>query len=72
MSTIDSIINDPHYHELFSIIKGVRNAIVYGVKIRFPHAVIMSLLFGKGELVNILFRLRLSIHKKILKLYELV
>lgn len=49
MSTIDSIINDPHYHELFSIIKGVRNAIVYGVKIRFPHAVIMSLLFGKGE-----------------------
>lgn len=49
MSTIDSIINDPRYHEIFSILKGARNGIVYGVKIRFPHAVVMSILFGKGE-----------------------
>ena len=49
MSTIESILRDPAYHDILAIIKGTRNAIVYGVKIRFPHALIMSALFGKGE-----------------------
>ena len=49
MSSIDSILADPAYHDILAIVKGARNAIVYGVKIRFPHALIMSVLFGKGE-----------------------
>ncbi|KAJ1674078.1 hypothetical protein EV182_004006 [Spiromyces aspiralis] len=47
---IDSIILDPAYHELFSIIKGFRNGIVYGTKIRFPHALVMTFLFRSGSL----------------------
>lgn len=49
MSTINAILSNPAYHDLFAILKGARNGIVYGVKIRFPHALIMSVLFGKGE-----------------------
>ncbi|EJD04324.1 peroxisomal membrane protein 4 [Fomitiporia mediterranea MF3/22] len=49
MSTINSILSDPHYHDIFAVLKGIRNAVVYGVKIRFPHALIMSILFGKGD-----------------------
>lgn len=49
MSTINSILADPAYHDVLSVLKGARNGIVYGVKIRFPHALIMSILFGKGE-----------------------
>ena len=49
MSSIDSILSNPAYHDLLAIVKGARNGIVYGVKIRFPHALIMSILFGKGE-----------------------
>ncbi|THH11801.1 hypothetical protein EW145_g420 [Phellinidium pouzarii] len=49
MSTISALLADPAYHDFFSILKGARNGIVYGVKIRFPHALIMSLLFGKGD-----------------------
>ena len=48
-SAISSILADPAYHDLLAILKGARNGIVYGVKIRFPHALIMSILFGKGE-----------------------
>lgn len=36
-------------HELLSLIKGIRNGIVYGVKIRFPHALVMTLLFREGS-----------------------
>ena len=49
MSSIESILADPAYHDILSIVKGARNAVVYGVKIRFPHALIMSILFGRGE-----------------------
>ncbi|KAL5534586.1 hypothetical protein ACEPAG_1049 [Sanghuangporus baumii] len=49
MSTINSILLDPKYHDLFAIIKGIRNGIVYGVKIRFPHALIMSILFSRQD-----------------------
>ena len=51
MSTINAILSNPAYHDLFAILKGARNGIVYGVTILFPHALIMSVLFGKGEWV---------------------
>ena len=51
MSTLSSILADPAYHDYLAIIKGARNGFVYGVKVRFPHALIMAILFGRGECV---------------------
>jgi peroxisomal membrane protein 4 len=49
MDTISHIIADPAYHDYLAILKGARNGLVYGVKVRFPHALIMAILFGRGE-----------------------
>jgi peroxisomal membrane protein 4 len=38
MNTIDKFIAAGNYKDFLSIIKGFRNGLVYGVKIRFPHA----------------------------------
>ncbi|TDL28837.1 peroxisomal membrane protein 4 [Rickenella mellea] len=51
MPTIQDIIADPRYHDYLAILKGARNGIVYGVKIRFPHALLMSILFGRGDVM---------------------
>ncbi|KAI9329096.1 Tim17/Tim22/Tim23/Pmp24 family-domain-containing protein [Obelidium mucronatum] len=47
---LGSILTNPKYHDLFSIIKGFRNGMVYGARIRFPHALVMQFLFGSGTL----------------------
>jgi peroxisomal membrane protein 4 len=47
-----AILNDPRYHDYLAILKGARNGFVYGVKVRFPHALIMAILFGRGEYVS--------------------
>lgn len=31
---------DPKYHDILTLVKGVRNGIVYGAKVRFPHALV--------------------------------
>lgn len=49
MDVIQHIISNPAYHDYLGILKGARNGFVYGVKIRFPHALIMAILFGRGE-----------------------
>ena len=49
MDALQAVILDPRNQEYLAIIKGIRNALVYGAKIRFPHALLMSILFGKGE-----------------------
>jgi len=49
MDSIQHIISNPAYHDYLGILKGARNGFVYGVKIRFPHALIMAILFGRGE-----------------------
>lgn len=51
LEIIGALIQDPKYHDYLAILKGARNGLVYGVKIRFPHALIMSILFGRGECV---------------------
>lgn len=48
-SGLQAILNDPKYHDYLAILKGARNGFVYGVKIRFPHALLMSILFGRGD-----------------------
>jgi len=49
MSSLQDIILNPTYHDYLAILKGARNGFVYGVKIRFPHALLMSILFGRGD-----------------------
>ena len=49
MSGLEAILTNPAYHDYLSILKGARNGFVYGVKVRFPHALIMAILFGRGE-----------------------
>ncbi|KAF8309709.1 peroxisomal membrane protein 4 [Clavulina sp. PMI_390] len=49
LEAINAIILNPAYQEYFAILKGARNGLVYGAKIRFPHALVMSVLFGRGD-----------------------
>ncbi|KAI0094588.1 peroxisomal membrane protein 4 [Irpex rosettiformis] len=49
MDTVVHILADPAYHDYLAILKGARNGLVYGVKVRFPHALIMAILFGRGD-----------------------
>jgi peroxisomal membrane protein 4 len=46
---IQDIISNPAYRDYLAILKGARSGFVYGVKVRFPHALIMAILFGHGE-----------------------
>ncbi|EUC50983.1 hypothetical protein COCMIDRAFT_31872 [Bipolaris oryzae ATCC 44560] len=39
----------PKYHDVLTLVKGVRNGIVYGSKVRFPHALVMIFLFRSGS-----------------------
>jgi len=48
LAAINKVILDPKYHTILSIVKGTRNGLVYGAKIRFPHALVMTFLFQTG------------------------
>ncbi|CAG8697879.1 11316_t:CDS:2, partial [Dentiscutata heterogama] len=50
MDSITQFINKPEHRDVLAIIKGFRNGAVYGAKIRFPHALVMTFLFGSGSL----------------------
>ena len=56
LALINEIITNPTYHDYLAILKGARNGFVYGVKVRFPHALVMSILFGRGEYVYLLYK----------------
>jgi peroxisomal membrane protein 4 len=49
MDVVHKLVTDPAFHDALAILKGARNGFVYGVKVRFPHALIMAILFGRGE-----------------------
>ena len=51
LALLNGIVANPAYHDYLAILKGARNGFVYGVKVRFPHALVMSILFGRGEYV---------------------
>ncbi|RUS16028.1 Tim17/Tim22/Tim23/Pmp24 family-domain-containing protein [Endogone sp. FLAS-F59071] len=50
MEALTKFVLDPHYHEVLAIVKGVRNGVVYGAKVRFPHALVMTFLFRSASL----------------------
>lgn len=49
MNIINHLLLEKKYHTILSIIKGFRNGAVYGAKIRFPHALVMTFLFQNGR-----------------------
>ncbi|KAI8056331.1 Tim17/Tim22/Tim23/Pmp24 family-domain-containing protein [Gilbertella persicaria] len=50
MDLLNQIVLDPKYHDILSVLKGFRSGIVYGTKVRFPHALVMTVLFKTGSL----------------------
>ncbi|XP_014555650.1 hypothetical protein COCVIDRAFT_38687 [Bipolaris victoriae FI3] len=48
-AALEKIALDPKYHDVLTLVKGVRNGIVYGSKVRFPHALVMIFLFRSGS-----------------------
>ncbi|KAF2662885.1 peroxisomal membrane protein 4 [Lophiostoma macrostomum CBS 122681] len=48
-TALEKIVLDPQYHDVLTLVKGIRNGIVYGTKVRFPHAVVMIFLFRSGS-----------------------
>ncbi|KAJ3257188.1 Peroxisomal membrane protein 4 [Boothiomyces macroporosus] len=46
---IEEIIKAGNYNDILAIIKGFRNGAVYGAKIRFPHALVMTFLFRRSD-----------------------
>lgn len=53
LDTLNALAANPAFHEYLAVVKGARNGAVYGAKIRFPHAVVMAILFGRGEYVGL-------------------
>ncbi|KAG8816745.1 hypothetical protein FRC17_000204 [Serendipita sp. 399] len=49
LEALNAFVNNPKYADYLAILKGARNGFVYGVKIRFPHALVMAILFGRGD-----------------------
>ncbi|KAJ5059573.1 mitochondrial carrier domain-containing protein [Bipolaris maydis] len=49
LHALHKIALDPKYHDVLTLVKGVRNGIVYGSKVRFPHALVMIFLFRSGS-----------------------
>jgi len=45
VQSASSFLTSGQYHTVLAIIKGFRNGAVYGAKIRFPHALVMTFLF---------------------------
>ncbi|KAK0730734.1 Tim17/Tim22/Tim23/Pmp24 family-domain-containing protein [Lasiosphaeris hirsuta] len=55
----ERIVLDPKYHDILSVAKAARNGAVYGTKVRFPHALVMIMLFRSGtvrEKAGLIFR----------------
>ncbi|XP_022111501.1 peroxisomal membrane protein 4-like [Acanthaster planci] len=49
LECINRFLNTRRYQEALALIKGLRNGAVYGAKVRAPHALVMTFLFGTGS-----------------------
>ncbi len=45
MDGMEGLVSD----EIQAVLRGGRNGIMYGLKIRFPHALVMTFLFADGR-----------------------
>uniref|UniRef100_A0A5F5PJJ6 Peroxisomal membrane protein 4 n=1 Tax=Equus caballus TaxID=9796 RepID=A0A5F5PJJ6_HORSE len=46
---VNALLRKRRYHAALAMLKGFRNGVVYGVKIRTPHALVMTFLFRSGR-----------------------
>lgn len=44
---LERILADPSMRDILQVVKGGINGAIYGAKIRFPHALVMTLLFAR-------------------------
>lgn len=47
-ASFEKIILDPAYRDPLTLLKAIRNGAVYGVKVRFAHALVMAVMFRSG------------------------
>ncbi|BFZ53709.1 hypothetical protein PYCC9005_000739 [Savitreella phatthalungensis] len=52
MERVAELVLDPQYHDILALLKGFRNGLVYGAKIRAPHAFVMTVLFKRGTITQ--------------------
>ncbi|XP_060066762.1 peroxisomal membrane protein 4-like [Ylistrum balloti] len=50
VESVNRLLASGNYQPLLSVIKGFRNGAVYGAKVRFPHSLVMTLLFKRGSI----------------------
>uniref|UniRef100_A0A8C6G6Z4 Peroxisomal membrane protein 4 n=1 Tax=Mus spicilegus TaxID=10103 RepID=A0A8C6G6Z4_MUSSI len=56
LQAVNKLLRQRRYHAALAVIKGFRNGAVYGVKIRAPHALVMTFLFRSGRYTVAVFR----------------
>ncbi|XP_041367482.1 peroxisomal membrane protein 4-like [Gigantopelta aegis] len=52
MEQINRLLSSGKYKPLLAVIKGFRNGAIYGAKVRFPHALVMTFLFKNTSLIE--------------------
>jgi peroxisomal membrane protein 4 len=50
MDIVNSMIASGNYKLLLDAVKGFRNGVVYGVRVRAPHTLVMTLLWSRGPI----------------------
>ncbi|MCJ1311363.1 hypothetical protein MMC25_005034 [Agyrium rufum] len=73
-SSLTKILLDPSYAPYLALLKAARNGAVYGAKVRFPHALVMTLLFRSGTLrskLRIVYKAT-RLHARNLTLFALI
>ena len=50
MDALNGMIASGNYKLLFDAIKGFRNGLVYGIRVRAPHSLVMTLLWSRGPI----------------------
>lgn len=71
---LNQVLTDPRHHDFLVPARLLRNGVVYGGRIRFAHAIVMSLLFKHGPLdkkITLVFRATWA-HAKALGLFALL
>ncbi|XP_069740400.1 peroxisomal membrane protein 4 [Narcine bancroftii] len=74
VQAVNRLLRQRQFHGALAAVKGFRNGVVYGAKIRAPHALVMTFLFKKGRLVEKLKAIALATytHSRNLALFVFV
>ena len=59
-ATLNAAITSGQYSTFLNLVKSFRNGLVYGVKVRFPHSLVMTVLFSRGPLEQMFSKIFLA------------